>query len=961
MNGLLLFGGFFVVAYGSLALIALRRPLYARIALREATRRPWQSALVVAGLMIGSGAILVSQTIQNSTDDSLIAGAFQSWGRVDLTVGAPDNSYFDPSVAQTLADDPQVRRSAGGVQAGVELVGSVADLDRGSNNAFTRVIGFDPVTQPAFGRFQLVDGQLTSGKTLQAGQVFIGQSLATALGAKVGDHLRVSIGQPEGDAKIGDVAVAGVVAPSGPGSYGLRPAVFSPAETMAGLIGTRQVNIIRIAAPGSGQAELDAGHRVVPVVVAALRTLPEASLLQVREAKADDISAARQQQDPGNATSGITNVLSGVVLLAGLVLVVNLMATLVEERRPRLAVLRALGLTRLGLIAALSTEGAIYSLVAAALGIVPGLLVSWALVAVTVRGTGGVGAGSGIALGRDLQVQLSVRPASVALAIAAGAVLTLAAVVLGAVLRSGMTIAAAIRDLPEPVSTARGSASRRLFQLGFVIASLVALFNPAPPVPGVPLRMVGGFGLIALASVSMRGRIPDRARLTGLGLALTAWAFISLAIAFSTSTSQSGGIDLFVAIPVTALGLSLAVVSNMRLLETVASFAGDASGRLRATLRLALAYLIRRPLRASLTVGTLAMLLSVIVLYNVFIADFANQTRQSDARAPYDVRVFMPAQRSMVLPPALEAQVATSLSIPTRSYLGSVQVSSPAGTPALWHQERLSLYELTPELVRNPPTGSGMTNRLRQFPNDAAAWRSVQNDPGWVFWTRFNTDVRLTFVGPGALVTRSVAGDFGDPILDGIIGSPQALAPFGNLPLGTTVLVKTKPGVDPHALATQVRQALLAEGAEVTTVADLFRRRDTAFELFASVPVLFMRMGIVIGILSLAILALRAVVQRRRSIGVLRALGYRRGEVVAAVVTEAALTTTCGVLVGVVTGIAAAYLYLTRTITATPFGIDLWSLAGTLGLIYAAVLLATVGPALAAARTPPAQALRLQE
>jgi len=362
MKGLLLFGGLFVLGYGIVILIALRRPLYARIAIREATRRPWQSALVVAGLMIGSGAILVSQVIQNSADDSLTAGAFQSWGRVDLTVGAPDKGYFDPSVAQTLADDPQVRHSAAGVQAGVELVGSVADLDHGLNDPFVRVIGFDPVTQPAFGKFQLVDGQRTSGETIKSGQVFIGQSLAARIGAKVGDHLRVSIGQSDGDAKIGDVAVAGVLAPSGPGSYGLRPAVFAPAETMAGLIGTHQVNIIRIAAPGNGQSELDAGHRLASVVIGALRTLPEASQLQVREAKSDDITAARQQQDPGNATSGITNVLSGVVLLAGLVLVVNLMATLVEERRPRLAVLRALGLSRLGLIAALCTEGAVYSL-----------------------------------------------------------------------------------------------------------------------------------------------------------------------------------------------------------------------------------------------------------------------------------------------------------------------------------------------------------------------------------------------------------------------------------------------------------------------------------------------------------------------------------------------------------------------------------------------------------------------
>ena len=57
---------------------------------------------VVAGLMIGSGAILLSEVYQNSQDDSLTAAAFQAWGRVDLTVAAPDTNYFDPTIAQAL-------------------------------------------------------------------------------------------------------------------------------------------------------------------------------------------------------------------------------------------------------------------------------------------------------------------------------------------------------------------------------------------------------------------------------------------------------------------------------------------------------------------------------------------------------------------------------------------------------------------------------------------------------------------------------------------------------------------------------------------------------------------------------------------------------------------------------------------------------------------------------------------
>ena len=912
--------------------------------------------------MIGSGAILVSQVIQNSTDDSLIAGAFQSWGRVDLTVGAPDNGYFDPTVAQTLANDPHVRRSAAGIQTGVELIGSVVDLDRGSSDAFVRMIGFDPAAQAAFGQFRLVDGPLTSGERLQPGQVFIGQSLATATGAKVGDHLRISIGQSDGAAKSGQVTVGGIAAPDGPGAYWLRPAVFAPLGTVAVLTGTQQVNIIRIAATGDGQGELDAGQRLVPVVAAALTSVRETSQLQVRTPKADDIRAARQQQDPGNANGGFTNILSVIVLLAGLVLVVNLMGTLVEERRPRLAVLRALGLSRLGLIAALSTEGALYSLVAAVLGIAPGVLVSWALVAATIRGKGGVGAGGGIAVGRDLPVQLSIRPSAVGVAIAAGAFVTLAAVILAAVLRSDMTIAAAIRDLPDPVSVNRGSLSRRVGHMALAIGSLIALFNPLPSFPGSPLRLLGGAGVVTIAAVSMRGRMPDRARLTALGLGQAAWALIAMTVGFSATSSASEGFDLILAIPLTALGLALAVVNNLRLLVWAASVVGGASGRLRATLRLAIAFLARHPLRASWTIATLATLLAVIVIYNALIAVFANQTGQSQTGAQYDIRVFAPAQRTLALPAAVQAELAASVSIPTRTFLGPAQVSSPVGTPAIWHEERFYLYELTPELIRNPPMGKGMTNRLPRFVNDAAAWRTVQTDASWVFWTRFNSDVQLTLAGPDGPVTRTVAADVGDPILDGIIGSSQALEPFGNLPLGTTLLVKVRPGVDSHMVAGRIRQALLPQGAEVTGIADLLTQRDVAFGLFASVPVLFMRMGMVIGILALAILALRAVVQRRRSIGVLRALGYRRREVVAGVMIEATLTTTCGALIGTVAGIAIAYLYLRGTISAVnPLGFNIGSLAITLALMFAAVLLATFGPALAAARTPPAQALRLQE
>ena len=55
--------GLFVLVYAALLILAIRRPLLARLALREAVRRPGQSAVVVLGLMIGTMAIFAVQVL----------------------------------------------------------------------------------------------------------------------------------------------------------------------------------------------------------------------------------------------------------------------------------------------------------------------------------------------------------------------------------------------------------------------------------------------------------------------------------------------------------------------------------------------------------------------------------------------------------------------------------------------------------------------------------------------------------------------------------------------------------------------------------------------------------------------------------------------------------------------------------------------------------------------------------
>ena len=160
MNVTFVVVGLFVLTYSALLVIALRRPLLARLALREALRRPGQSAIVVLGLMVGTVAIFAMQVLGDSFYESQTRGAFLAWGRVDL-VAADGGRFFDPRVATALAADPRVSASLAGVQAGVELPSSVVDLDRGNAKPLVMLVGFDPATQRPFGSYQLTDGRTT--------------------------------------------------------------------------------------------------------------------------------------------------------------------------------------------------------------------------------------------------------------------------------------------------------------------------------------------------------------------------------------------------------------------------------------------------------------------------------------------------------------------------------------------------------------------------------------------------------------------------------------------------------------------------------------------------------------------------------------------------------------------------------------------------------------------------------
>src|SRR5947207_9407412 len=144
-----------------------------------------------------------------------------------------------------------------------------------------------------------------------------------------------------------------------------------PLPTLQRTLGLDATNVVWLSADGGLESGVQGADRALPAVRRALGSLPSPVPLEARPVKKIDVHAAEE------GTKFILYLLiamSMLIVAAGSALVVNLVTMLAEERRPRLAVLRALGLTRGGLIRLSALEGAIYSLLAATVGTAIGLL-----------------------------------------------------------------------------------------------------------------------------------------------------------------------------------------------------------------------------------------------------------------------------------------------------------------------------------------------------------------------------------------------------------------------------------------------------------------------------------------------------------------------------------------------------------------------------------------------------------
>jgi putative ABC transport system permease protein len=191
-------------------------------------------------------------------------------------------------------------------------------------------------------------------------------------------------------------------------------------------------------------------------------------------------------------------------------------------------------------------------------------------------------------------------------------------------------------------------------------------------------------------------------------------------------------------------------------------------------------------------------------------------------------------------------------------------------------------------------------------------------------------------------------------------GRPGAQALFGDQLVAQRFYVTLRGGVDPTAFASRVQGRFVDNAAEASAINDLmdesFTMTNQIFQLFEG----YLALGLLVGIAGIAVVMIRAVRERRRPIGTLRALGFPSRTVGRSFAVETGFIAVQGTLIGVTLALLTLYTLVTRSdaMGDVPFAVPWLPLIVLLLATVSASLLATVAPAVSASRIRPAVALR---
>jgi putative ABC transport system permease protein len=646
-------------------------------------------------------------------------------------------------------------------------------------------------------------------------------------------------------------------------------------------------------------------------------------------------------------------------VLAGLLLLVNLFVMLAAERKTELGMARAVGMSRSALVGAFATEGWIYAAVATALGVLAGIGLGAVLVSLSAR----------IFATEHNRFDLffTLKAQSLAQSFAVAFVVALATIVGTSLRVSRLNIIRAIRDLAEPPP--RGRRVRWLVG-GAVLAAA-----------GIVLTVQGwgsrdGFALLLGPSLTIVGLAPLGARLFPASTVYSVSAALIVAwgaslFALVPESTKGAGVMLYV---VQGIVLTTAAVTLVSLQQERLSRALRFVTRGRSlSLRLGLAYPLARRSRTGLTIAMYALVVFILTFITslAHMIDSEVDTATRNVQGGYDVVVSSSASN-----PVTAARFAALDDV--------THVAPLARTSGLFRVEGMdehAMWNLTAFDERFVTGGPPVLEDRGAYRSDREAWEAVLRDPSlaivdpaflqngggpanFAAEPGSHISLRDPYTGRTRVLTVAATEPVDYFIENGVFYGLAGARTFFGYPLVLDRLyVALRPGTNADQFAEDAQGTFLANGAEAVSIPTImdegFTMTRQIFQLFQG----YLAMGLIVGIAGTAVVMVRAVRERRRQIGTLRALGFGSRSVGRSFAIETGFVAAEGTVIGALLALVTLYdiVALSDSFGQMTFSVPYVSLGVLLLGTVAASLLATVWPTISASRIRPAVALRMTD
>ena len=968
-----LLGGIAVVS----AALAYRGRLSFRIAARNIRRARGRTVLVVLGLLIGtaiiSGSLVMGATIQTIN----VHYSYLTWGYTDEAVFgiAPGggNLYFPQSIASQIVAGSAGEPTIAGVTPEIVDVVQVFDHTSGIPETNLHLVGPDPNYTAALGDFTTTGGAKLANPT--GGAVFLDVLAATALNASPGDQLTLygaatvpaTVQAVVLDDLRGGVLTAGI---SG-GTVFVNLATAQQVMNASGL-----VNVVAVTNAGSQVDGIGLTSTVSAHLNATLATIPGTARLSVHNLLQDSVSNA---EAASSGTETIFLVFGLFSIVAGAMLIVGIFTMLAEERKGETGMLRAIGLQRRDVVLAYYFEGLIYAAGSALAGTFVGVATGYGLLSLYTVFVPNSGVSTATILGSFTYTQ-----SDLLLSYLAGFLLTLATVAIASVRVSRLNIVRAVRDSPEPPPAMRTYTS--LAYLGAAGLALGALLFAATvggtgdvsyPSLGVSLMILGA-GLVAARFV--RNRIAFSA--VGLGLLLwNGYAPLHWAV---LGTAHSGGIFILFVEGISMVGGALLLIA-FNATDLVRGIERLVAGRAGATpvTRVGFAYPSRRVARTSITLAIFALVLFTVVVLATYSATVTGNLNASVAGQTGGYSFFGATARPVADLPgtiAANASLGPMFAVVVPLVLGAASLSG-SHVPGSSYTERLFAAPTN-------TTSGGSFYETSQFPFSSTyqgmSWGSVMSElatnrsvavvdgnyGGGGFSATGSTAHPVLSPGDVVTVSNPATGEYRnltvialleEQTLGGIWLNPAAAAALGYTAVNG-YLITVAPGTTTTHAAQSIKRAFYQYGLVLLVFADVLATTTTLISGEIGLLEVFIALGLAVGIAALGILALRAISERRREIGMLRAIGLTKGMVLRAFLTEYTFVSLTGTAAGGLLGLLIIYNLVhspgSSDAGMTTLYVPWLNLAVVLLATALLATLAVIGPSLRGARLPPAQAIR---